>query len=142
MDWKECLKKKVRRKRPNAEEARSLLNVAEKRMSFISSAGNRRKFPSLIVEGYYEVIKELVTALMSLRGFKSYSHECLTGFLREFHSEFSAEELVLIDQMRKIRNDINYRGAFLEYSYLEMNEDAITGIISKAGYKVKKELGP
>lgn len=128
MDWDECLEGGVRTKRPDMEEAKALLKMAEKREEYIKAIGNPREFASLIVEGYYEIIKELITAIMSVDGYKSYSRECLITFIEKFYG-FSKDRVVLLDQLRRIRNDINYRGASVDYSYLERNQAPIKGII-------------
>ena len=140
MEWVECLKGKVRRRNPNPEEARALLRMAEKRQRFIWSVKDRREFASLVAEDYFEIIKELVTAAMALDGYKCYSHDCLVAFLSEFHKEISRPERELIDQLRRIRNDINYRGLVLEYDYIERNEEAILDIIRRLKGIIKGRL--
>ncbi|MFB6213696.1 MAG: hypothetical protein ABEJ07_04005 [Candidatus Nanohaloarchaea archaeon] len=94
---------------------------------------------SLIVESYWEVIKKLVTALVNLKGYKSYSQECLISFMEEFH-DFSQSELELMDQLRRLRNDIDYRREFLDQDYLDRNEETIEEIIDRLEEKVEKEL--
>lgn len=131
MEWNDCLRGKVRKRRPNTEEAKALMGMAEKRLEYIGSVQDRKRFPSLVAEGYYEAIKELVTAMMSAQGYKSYSHECMVSFLSEFYGNISRDEMALIDQMRKIRNDINYRGFVLNFGYLESNEEGILSLIAK-----------
>ena len=140
MKWEECLKGKVRKRNPNPEEARALFRMAEKRQRFIGSVKDRREFASLLAEDYFEIIKELVTALMSLDGYKCYSHECLVAFLSEFHKGISRPERELIDQLRKIRSDINYRGLVLEYDYIERNEESILDITRKLKGIIKGRL--
>lgn len=39
-----------------------------------------------IIENCYEAIREMIDALMALKGFKSYSHEANVEFLRKFYS--------------------------------------------------------
>jgi hypothetical protein len=140
MEWEECLKGKMRKRKPNPEEARALFKMAERRQRFIDSVKDRREFASLLAEDYFEIIKELVTALMSLDGYKCYSHECLVAFLTEFHKVMSRPERELIDQLRKIRSDINYRGLVLEYDYIERNEEAVLDIIRKLKGMIKGRL--
>jgi N-acyl-D-aspartate/D-glutamate deacylase len=94
---------------------------------------------SLIVEGYWEVIKQLTTALLNLNGFKSYSQDCLIVFLDEFY-DYNQSEVELMDQLRRLRNDIDYRGEFLDIEYLERNEESINAIIQKLDDKVEEKL--
>ncbi len=139
MDWEECLKEDVRRKRPDTEEARALLLMAEKREAYISASRDAKEFASLIVEGYYEIIKEIITAIMSADGYKSYSHECLIAFAGEFY-KLPKSQLMLLDQLRRVRNDINYRGFSVDSSYLERNERGIKEIIKALKAVLKEKL--
>ncbi len=91
------------------------------------------------MEAYWEIIKQLITANLTLDGYKSYSQECLVSYLQEFY-DFSEEELDLIDELRELRNDIDYRGRYLEMDYLNRKEDKIEGIISKLKKKVEERV--
>ena len=56
----------------------------------------------------YDSLRELLEALSLKKGYKIYNHECYTTFLKEILNENSkAEEF---DNLRKIRNAINYYG--------------------------------
>lgn len=37
---------------------------------------------------------------------------------------------IFLDQLRKVRNDINYRGISIDFSYLQRNESQIKRIIN------------
>ena len=90
------------------------------------------KNTTLKTEAYYEIIKELMTALLSDAGYKSYSHECLISFVKErYRNSFTNFEIYLINQMRLIRNDLAYRGDFVEDDFLVRNKEKILMIISK-----------
>ena len=129
MNFEECIKKKkVVKKSEEPSVAQGLLNLAEVRFNEIKNLKNS----TLKVESYYEVIKEILTALLSKKGYKSYSHECLLVFARENYSNvFSNFEFHLIDQLRMMRNDIVYRGNFIEDDFLKRNKDYIEEIILK-----------
>ena len=121
---------KVNRLKPDKEKARALLKmteVREKRAKLTSS----HEFTTLLVEEYYEIIKELITALMSVDGWKTVSHELLVGYLAKFYDEFSMDEITAIDQLRVIRNDIAYRGIMINPEYLERNQKKILAAIAK-----------
>ncbi len=81
----------------------------------------------------------MITASLTLDGYKSYSQECLVSYLEEFY-EFSHEELELIDELRNLRNDIDYRGRYLEMDYLNRKEDKIQKVISKLEGEVEEKL--
>ena len=98
------------------------------------------EFATLIVEGYYEIIKELITAIMSIDGYKTVSHELLIGYLVRFYKEFSSSEIYLIDQLRKTRNSIAYRGAIIRPEYLKRNKERILLSIKKLKNIVERKI--
>jgi len=110
--WKES-QEEVRKVRPDKEMAKSLLKMIEVRTKMIRTLNNDQ-FVSIKIENYYEIIKEAITALMSIDGYKTLSHEILIGYLHEFYKDFSKHEINLIDQVRQIRNKIVYRGFLLK----------------------------
>lgn len=85
-------------------------------------------FASLIVSDYYEVIKELITAILTCKGLKTLSHKLL---IEQIRNELTEEEYYLIDELRVIRNKINYDGFFVEMDYLNRKENKIKSIITK-----------
>ena len=95
---------------------------------------------TLRAESYYEIIKELITSLLAVEGFKSYSHECLISFLEYKSRNFNKQEINLIDQLRIIRNDIAYRGIFIEDDYLIRNEKKILEIINKLKGELNRRI--
>ncbi len=140
IEWDER-SEQVSKIRPDREKAKSLLKIISLREKSISNM-KACEFTTLIVEGYYEITKELITALMSIDGWKTLSHEMLIGYLAEFYTEFSRAELNTIDQLRKTRNDIAYRGLIVNDSYLERNKESVLKIINKLKHIIKRKLGP
>jgi len=127
--WEECLDENVYERSRDLEQAKSLFEMAE-----IKSKDNERRERTkekvfLIVETYWEVIKQLTTALLKVNGFKSYSQECLIAFLREKY-QLEERKVELMDQLRRLRNDIDYRGRFLDLDYLDRNEEEIKQLIN------------
>ena len=115
---------------PDKERARSLLKLAKLRYGKITTYDVERE-SSLIAEGYYEVIKEQITALLFIEGYKTLSHKDLIEYLAINHKEISASELELIDHLRKLRNNIVYYGDSIEPSYIKRNEAHIQKSIEK-----------
>jgi len=119
----------VERITPDKERARSIIKVVELREKDL--IGKVEEFSTLIVESYYEIIKELITAVMYCDGWKTLSHELLIGYLSKFYKEISSAEIYTIDQLRKTRNDINYRGFIVKPEYLKRSRENILEIIKK-----------
>lgn len=129
---------KVSKITPDKEKARSLLQLVELREKDLLAKSE--EFATLMVEGYYEIIKELITAIMGIDGYKTVSHELLVGYLARFYQDFSPAEVQIIDQLRKIRNDIDYRGVMISPEYVTRNKHFILRIISKLKAVVTKKL--
>src|SRR3989344_356087 len=89
------------------ERAGDLLEMAKERIDMIKILP--RDKPYKFVEEYYEIIKELLTALMYLDGYKILSHKKLIEYFAD-NNEIEHSEIKLVDSLRKFRNDIMYYG--------------------------------
>ena len=140
MKWEDCLEYKVKKIKENPEQAKALFQLAKRRLESIKK---RRKdeYPQLLIESYYEAIKELISSLLAIHGYKSYSHECLISFLNEYYPDFLDEfQIRFLDGMRKLRSDIEYRGRDVADDYLERNSSTIEKIIEILFNIIQKEL--
>jgi hypothetical protein len=127
--WKDS-QEEVKRIAPDRQMAKAILKMIEVRMKALSLV-DRKEFASLVVEDYYEITKEAITALMALDGYKTLSHEVLVAYLKEFYPQFSESEILLVDQLRQLRNKIAYRGFFITHDFLERTEMRMKSIVSK-----------
>ena len=140
MKWKDCLDYKVKKVKENPEQAKALYELARRRLESIEK---RRKdeFSQLLIESYYEAIKELISALLSIHGYKSYSHECLVSFMKEFYPTiFDDFQIHFLDSLRKLRSDIQYKGRDVADDYLKRNSSVIEKIIGNLLNIIEKEL--
>lgn len=137
-DWEE-VKDEVRKVAKDQETAQSLLKMMEVRSGSIKKL-NPGEETSIIVDGYYEIIKEAITAVMAIDGYKTASHEALVIYLNKFYKEFDEYELNFIDELRKLRNKINYKGFFVNRNYLERNDLEIKHVIIKLKKLIEKKL--
>ena len=110
----------------SAARAKSLKYMAEDRLADIK----HEKKPYKIVEQYYEVIKELITALMYSDGYKTLSHKSLILYLeKNYAANFGKDEFMLMDDTRKLRNDVLYYGKQVDQSFLINHEGKLKIII-------------
>jgi len=116
MKWQDCLESKIaKRTLKNTETARSLYKTAVERKNLIDSYG--KNVERFAIEGCYEALVELIHALLSINGFKSYSHECSIEFLGEFYSDvLEKSEIMFLQRLRMLRNLIKYEGKEIEAS--------------------------
>jgi hypothetical protein len=138
IEWEEA-KNQLIRTSIDKEKAKSFYLMLKERREAVKFLDPIR-FTSMVVEQYYEIIKEYLTALMALDGYKSLSHEVLVAFLKKFYKEFSEQEILFIDGMRKLRNRINYDGFKVKPQYWEMNKDAILKIIENLNKILERKL--
>src|SRR3989344_2737129 len=87
--------------------ALELLKLAEHRQSFWNEVKLEDKYPSLYIEGHYEIIKELCTAILALDGWKAANHECMFSYLKERRREIEVDMDYLLE-FKDLRNEINY----------------------------------
>ena len=117
--------------------AKSLRDMAADRLADIKS----EKKPYKIVEQYYEIIKELATALMYADGFKTLSHKSLFSYLEiNYSKSFGKDEIVLMDETRKLRNDILDYGKQVDSAFLVNHEEKLKSIIKKLLKLVEEKL--
>lgn len=100
----------ARKDSPDRGEAEALMNKAEGRLNFsIKVRHIDENTATYIFEDIYECLREAAQSLMSLKGYKPYSHEAVISFLREFF-KFSESDLETFDRYRILRNKAVYRG--------------------------------
>lgn len=92
------------------EEAKSLMNKAILRLDYIKKQEINEDTSAFIFEGIYETLREAAQSLMSLKGYKPYSHEALISFLKEFY-QFPEHEISSFDRYRILRNKTVYCAA-------------------------------
>jgi hypothetical protein len=123
---------------PNLERAKSILAMVEIRLKAVALL-NPEEFMTIIVEDYYEIIKELLTALLAAEGYKTLSHTTLIEYVRTNHkNNFTELETITIDELRKLRNRITYEGFMVKKDFLQRKEPVIKPIIAKLQEQVKR----
>ena len=131
---------KVKRKTPDPEEAKALFEQSKERMEYTELKEINPKIAKFILQDSYEAAREAVQSLMSVHGFKPYSHEATISFVKEFYTDdFSEEEIYKFDHFRQLRNNSVYKAAKI------MEDDARSSIlfsrkvIQKVGLLLKKK---
>jgi len=100
----------AKKQSPDRTEAKSLIEKASQRMNFIKIQKIDEATSTFIFEDIYECIREAAQSLMSLDGYKPYSHEAMISFLKEFYS-FNEQDIITFDRYRILRNNCIYRAA-------------------------------
>lgn len=121
MSWDTCLKEHIKNIPKDKERAKALFNMAKLRQEFWTVHEFDSKYSSIVAEGYYEVMKELLTALFYIEGYNSDNHECLISYLRQHYPDL-VYEVGILHQLKNIRNDIDYKGFIIDPDYLKKNK--------------------
>jgi len=101
---------KVKRQTPDSELAKALLEQSEERLHYIQEKKISTRNAKFILEDAYEAVRESAQALMSVKGFKPYSHEATISFVKKFyHTNFSEEDISLFNHFRELRNNSVYK---------------------------------
>ena len=126
---------------PDKEKAKSILKMTEEREKFLSAIDAGR-FATIAAENYYEIIKELATAVFLIEGFKAvgeYAHKELINNLSNY-KEFESWEIEVMNDLRIKRNKSSYEGKQIEPVYLENKKEALAKIIKKLKSLLNKKL--
>lgn len=127
----------------NREKAQSILKMVHTTLEMIKQI-DKSKFPSNVIKEYYEVVRELISIILLLDGYKSIgegAHKKQIEYLEKNYGEFSKSSIILIDDLRRTRNKIAYDGFFVKESYVERKLGDISKIIDKLKGIVIKKLG-
>jgi len=127
--------------KPDIKKVSSILDLVKNRedsLLFLDS----EKFSTIICEFYYEIIKELSSALILLDGFKSIgenSHKDLIDFLSNY-KEISEREIILIHDLRVKRNKSSYEGKEIDGFYLKSHKNSLLEIIKRLKSLINKKI--
>jgi len=129
---------KVEKTQQNPAQAKSLMQKAEKRLSYVKERGITDQNSELVLEDSYEAIRESLDSFLILDGFKSYSHEAsiIYGFEELDLSYSKANKL---NKFRKLRNDSKYRGEDIEKREAEQITEIASEMIPKLKQKFKEK---
>ena len=127
---------------PNKEKALSILKMVDTTIEMIKviDAG---KFSSNVTKEYYDVIRELISVILLLDGYKTYgegAHKRLIEYIQSNYKEFNGYEISLIDDLRITMNKISYDGFFLDKDYIDRKNNDIQDIINKLKNIIKEKL--
>jgi len=139
MGINECKKDYLKEVQVDQAKINSLIKLAKVRIKAIKQIKKDKETVTIITEGYYEAIKELLIALLLKWGLKSNNHECLISFFNYKYPKYQYETMTL-HQLKKIRNRINYDGAFIQENYLKNNELEFNHIIKLLNNLIKPVL--
>jgi len=139
MDWSECVGNRIVKdiKKDDALIS-SLLRTSENKIISCDKLELDEQTAESKISLAYDSLREILEALAICRGFKIYNHECYTSFLNEVLNE--SEKAEEFDELRKIRNSINYYGKSISINESEKIIGRIKNLRDKILPIVKNEV--
>jgi len=120
MDYSICEKEHIYSVEVDLDRVNSLLKMAHIELDIIDSIELNSLSASKIAKDYYDVMKDLLIALLLSKGLKSKNHECLLSyFAHNYNYDF---ELQILRELKFIRNRISYDGFFVDEDYVSKNK--------------------
>lgn len=113
--------------------------MCEIRLKFIKTHKEDDEIASILAENYYEIIKELLVALLLRGGLKSDNHECLISYFKSKYSKYEYEVSVMYE-LKIIRNRIAYDGFFVGKEYISKNKLEFEHIAQLLKSLIEKDL--
>lgn len=108
MKFTDFLKRKeVKKVEKDTELVKSLITSAEYDLIFLAKVKIDEFSARKIISNYYDVLRSILEAMALNDGYKVYSHEAFTLYLKE---KGESEISLKFDRFRKKRNKINYYG--------------------------------
>ncbi|MDO8509463.1 MAG: hypothetical protein Q7S27_07345 [Nanoarchaeota archaeon] len=126
---------------PDKERVKSILQLIKEREEFVKLI-DHQKFSTNAAENYYEIIKELASALILLDGFKTSgdsAHRDLIDYLINY-KEFTEQDISFLNDLRIKRNNSSYDGKKIDPSYLTNHKGKILELIEKLKKTIKDKI--
>ena len=76
-------KKEVRKGSPDTQMSQSLIKTAQEDLEFLNSLTITEKSSRKIMVNYYDTLRAILEAIAIKEGYKVYSHEAFTYYLKE-----------------------------------------------------------
>lgn len=98
----------MRKRIPDYAEAKSLVEASEKEMNFLETLPKKEAAGSTLIRGIYENFRRLGEAVLLINGYEG-DHEDAINALTNLQVK-TARPIQILDNLRRLRHDINYRG--------------------------------
>lgn len=118
---------------PDKEKAKSMLKMIKTTIDMITYL-DIVKFSSNITKEYYDVLRELMSIVLLLDGYKVYgeeAHKKTIEYIEIKYKTITEAEINLLNDLRIKRNKISYDGFFIEPEYIKNKLERIKKIIIK-----------
>jgi len=133
MTFQDFIKKgNVRQSTSDPALVQSLLLTAENDLLFLEPLEINQTSTRKIMSNYYDILRSIIEAIAAKEGYKVYSHEAFTDYLKEKNETILSEKF---DRYRKIRNNINYYGKNISVEEVKEYKEDIKLMIQQVQQK-------
>jgi hypothetical protein len=121
-------RKEVRKTELDISLFNSLIETAELDLKFLERTKIDEYSARKIMSNYYDILRSLLEAITLKEGYKVYSHEAFTFYLKE---KGESEISLKFDRFRRKRNKINYYGESVSVDEVKEYSEEIKRIIKE-----------
>ena len=139
MDWNECKNKFMRNVEIDEERINAIVKKAIQRLKRAKNTEINLENISFVIEDYYEVIKELLVALLLKNGLRPKNHQCLISYFYKENPDYE-KEAYLISQMSFFKNRLEYYGEDIPIDFYEDNKEEFEKIINLITKLIDKNI--
>ena len=129
MNWEECKRNFIKQVEIDIDRIKAIEEKAMLRLKRAKNTKINQENVFLVVEDYYEVIKELLVAYLLKNGLRSKNHQCLISYFY-IKNKLYERESYLISQMSFFKNRLNYYGENIPVEFYNKNKEDFEKIIS------------
>jgi len=130
-------RREVKESKIDLSLAKSLVKTAEMDLKFLANVEINEFSARKIMSNHYDVLRSILEAMAILEGYKVYSHEAFTYFLKAKGEEIISSKF---DRFRRIRNKINYYGENISVEEVKEYSEEIRSLIEELVNKYLKNL--
>lgn len=128
---------KVRKGDVDIPKVKSLLETSKNHLLFLENQKINEISAGSILVTYYEALREVIEATCLKEGFKVYSHEAFTYFLRDKNELLASTKF---DNLRKLRNAVNYYGEKVDVNEVIVAKEEIIKLVHHLKNKYLREF--
>ena len=130
---------KDRARTPDVQKALTLIAAAEQDMKYVLSLPIRVEGAATIIRGIYENFRMLGEAMLVVKGVETTEHTLMIKQLTELNL-IATRPLGVLDNLRRLRHDINYRAYRPSMAELEESLSIAQALFEPVRKEVLKQI--
>lgn len=136
--WVECMESTSSLKiSPDPAKARSLVDTAKGRITFLKSTVLTESNANYVFEGYYSSVLEMLHAVVLLKGYNVSNHLCLGYYLRDVLKQDNLFRM--FDDCRYKRNSLVYYGRKMDFETAKVSLEKCLKLVKEIEQLLKEK---